>query len=591
MLNLPASTDFKTIKRLYKIVFSKSKKEISFFLIIVFLSSFAEMFSVSSIFPFILVISNPKEIQKIPVLNSIILNNNLSDENIIKLVLGLFILSTLIALTLKLITSYFSLNLSAKIGSYLSCEAYHSAINQKYDNHIKSNSSEVIANLTNELTKTVIAINSTFRIFTFSLISLSLVILLMRIDLFSALLAFVVILISYLILVFIVKSKLQQNSIRITNFSKTQLKAVQEGLGGIRDIILDNNQKAFYEIFKKIDKPMRSLFAQNQFIGVFPRYVIETIGLILIAIIAFHLKNKGYSGETELAILGTIALGAQRLLPSIQQIYVSWTELRGNSTSINSVLSLIDKRDFEPLEKKDIEKIKFNEIIEIKNLSFKYQADSELLLKNISFNIKKGERIALVGKTGSGKSTLLDIIMGLLIDNVKGEIKIDGKNLYEKNNKLIYSWRKLISHVPQRIYLSDDSFASNIAFGVSKNDIDIKKVKIAAKKAQIDNFISKTKYGYNTRVGERGLFLSGGQLQRIAIARAFYKEAEILFFDEVTSALDNQTESDLMKSINTLKKDKTIILIAHRLSTIKNFDKIIEIQEGKVKKIIDNKKN
>ena len=175
------------------------------------------------------------------------------------------------------------------------------------------------------------------------MISLSLTGFLIFVDSFSALLAFTIISISYLILVFIVKSKLQKNSISITNYTKNQIKTVQESHGGIRDIILDNNQKTFFEIFKKIDNPMRMLYAQNQFIGISPRYILESIGLLIICIIAVYLKNKGYSGETEIATLATFALGAQRLLPSIQQIYISWTELRGNSESINNVLSLIEK--------------------------------------------------------------------------------------------------------------------------------------------------------------------------------------------------------------------------------------------------------
>jgi ATP-binding cassette subfamily B protein len=219
--------------------------------------------------------------------------------------------------------------------------------------------------------------------------------------------------------------------------------------------------------------------------------------------------------------------------------------------------------------------IRFDKEIKLTNLSFRYTQESPWVLKNINLSLKKGSRIGFIGLTGSGKSTLLDIVMGLL-SATEGGLFIDQQPINDKSRR---SWQMNIAHVPQNIYLSDSSIEENIAFGVSKDKIDRQRVRKAAQQAQISQLIEQWQEGYQTFVGERGIRLSGGQRQRIGIARALYKQANVLIFDEATSALDNETEQAVMDAIEDLGEEITILIIAHRLTTLKGCDKIIKLEK------------
>jgi len=274
-------------------------------------------------------------------------------------------------------------------------------------------------------------------------------------------------------------------------------------------------------------------------------------------------------------ILGVLALGAQRLVPIMEQMYSSWAGIRGTHASLNGALELLDQPLPEHLHhpSKDIT---FDHQIQFTNLSFRYSKETPWVFQNLSFVIKKGESIGIIGETGCGKSTLLDLIMGLLYPS-EGSLVIDDCVIDEFTRR---AWQKHIAHVPQAIYLADTSIAENIAFGEPKEIINIERVKAAANKAQIHDTIENLPQGYSALVGERGVRLSGGQRQRIGIARALYKEADVIVFDEATSALDNETEESLMQTIESLQGNITILMIAHRLTTLRKCDRILELQKG-----------
>jgi ATP-binding cassette subfamily B protein len=217
---------------------------------------------------------------------------------------------------------------------------------------------------------------------------------------------------------------------------------------------------------------------------------------------------------------------------------------------------------------------------ELKKLYFRYGSNSDYVLKNLNLNIEKGSRVGFIGVTGSGKSTLLDIIMGLLQAN-SGTLEIDGQPITPANQR---AWQLHISHVPQAIFLADSTIEENIAFGVPKSQIDNLLIKQVARQAQIAETIESWPAQYQTFVGERGIRLSGGQRQRIGIARALYKQADVIIFDEATSALDNKTEKAVMQAIEGLDQDLTILIIAHRLSTLKNCSQIFELAKGGIKR-------
>ena len=252
--------------------------------------------------------------------------------------------------------------------------------------------------------------------------------------------------------------------------------------------------------------------------------------------------------------------------------------------SFNLSMTIISSGGFLPFN--DISSVINSNTKEVvfKNVSFKYSENTLEVLNKINFKIKKGERIGIIGKSGSGKSTLLEVLMGLLQPS-KGKLLIDGVDINNSDSpNLVSQWRRSISYVPQDIFLADSSFAENIAFGFKKEELDINRVKDCARRAKISDLIEQSSFGYRTNVGEKGIRLSGGQCQRIGIARALYKNNKILVFDEATSALDNKTESELMESIEALSKDLTIIIIAHRLSTVEVCDKVFSIEDGSLVK-------
>ena len=349
-------------------------------------------------------------------------------------------------------------------------------------------------------------------------------------------------------------------------------------MGAIRDLLLDKSQQFFIETYAVTDREQRLRLANNQFLASFPRYSLETLGIIFIALLGYSMLLEGNNPSFVLPLLGTIALGSQKLLPSLQQVYGSWAKLRGFQSDLLGVLSLLLQDEVQDTTKvKPL--INFSDIV-FNSVSFSYDSNDNCVNSSIDLKISANETIGIIGETGSGKSTFIDLFMGLL-EPTTGRILVNGKDLHDlSNERLLDSWRALISHVPQNIYLTDASFIENIAFGVPKEEIDHERVVHAAQQACIFDFIASTSEGFNTFVGENGVRMSGGQMQRIGIARALYKSSSIIVLDEATSALDIETEELVMRNISSTFENSTIIIIAHRLSTLEKCDRILKFADG-----------
>jgi ATP-binding cassette subfamily B protein len=284
-----------------------------------------------------------------------------------------------------------------------------------------------------------------------------------------------------------------------------------------------------------------------------------------------------------LPILGVLALGAQRSLPLMQQLYGGWNSILGGKASMADVLDLLDQPLPSYVNLPEPKPMVLKQSVRFDNVSFSYGKDLPKTLNNINLEFPKGSRIGIIGPTGCGKSTMLDILMGML-EPTEGSIQIDDKPIDETNQR---AWQRAVAHVPQNIFLTDATIAENIALGIPINKIDLNSIKKASQKACMSEFIESCSEGYYSNVGERGIWLSGGQRQRIGIARALYKNASVLIFDEATSALDNETEQSVMQAIEELDDDITLFIIAHRLTTLKKCTHIVELSEGKVKRIGD----
>ena len=299
----------------------------------------------------------------------------------------------------------------------------------------------------------------------------------------------------------------------------------------------------------------------------------EALGTVLIATLAYTLAQQPDGVAKAIPVLGALALGSQRMLPVLQQAYAAWANIQSGQTSLQDTLELLEQPLPDYADRAAAEPLPFRQQISLNKISFRYSLQTPWVLNELDLVIERGSRVGFIGTTGSGKSTLLDIIMGLL-QPTSGTLEIDGLRISPENYR---GWQAHIAHVPQAIFLADSTIEENIAFGQPNEKIDHERVKKAARQAQIADIIESWPEKYKTTVGERGVRLSGGQRQRIGIARALYKQADVIIFDEATSALDNETEEAVMQAIESLSSDLTILIIAHRLTTLKKCTRIVEL--------------
>jgi len=404
---------------------------------------------------------------------------------------------------------------------------------------------------------------------------------LLSVEPFIALVAFGGFGLIYALIIRFTHNRLLRDSQRIAHESTQVIKSLQEGLGGIRDVLIDGSQAAYCQIYRSADLPLRRAQASNTFISGSPRYGMEALGMMLIAALAYTLSQQADGITKAIPVLGALALGAQRLLPVLQQAYGAWSYIQGGHASLQDTLELLDQPLPDYANQPAVKSLPYQRHISLNQLSFRYNLQTPWVLKDLNLSIAKGSCVGFIGMTGSGKSTLLDIIMGLL-SPTEGTLEIDGQTITIDNHR---SWQAHIAHVPQAIFLADSTIEENIAFGVARDQIDNERVRQAACQAQISDIIETWPKQYKTFVGERGIRLSGGQRQRIGIARALYKQADVIIFDEATSALDNETEQAVMQAIERLSEELTVLIIAHRLTTLKNCTQIVELADGGIKRI------
>jgi ATP-binding cassette subfamily B protein len=492
-----------------------------------------------------------------------------------------FSAAALIAGAMRLLLLWASTRLSFATGADLSISIYRRTLYQPYAVHCARNSSEVIDGISSKTSVVIGAINQTLTIISSGVMLSAILIALLSVDPLTALAAFGGFGLIYAVIIRFTGKKLLADSRRVAHESTHVIKALQEGLGGIRDVLIDGSQATYCQIYRNADLPLRRAQGNNAFISVSPRYAMEALGMILIAVLAYTLAQQADGIAKAIPILGALALGAQRLLPVLQQAYAAFTSIRGGQASLRYALELLDQPLPDYADQPTAQPLPFKHKISLRQLGFRYSQQTPYVLKQLNLDIAKGSRVGFIGTTGSGKSTLLDIVMGLL-QPTDGTLEIDDQVVTLGNRR---AWQAHIAHVPQAIFLADSTVEENIAFGVPKDKIDPRLVRQAAQQAQIAESIESWPKQYQTFVGERGIRLSGGQRQRIGIARALYKQADVIIFDEATSALDNETEQDVMLAIEGLSKDFTLLIIAHRLTTLKGCTQIVELGAGDIKRV------
>lgn len=570
----------KLLARLWRHISPRRRLQFGLLLVLMVMASFAEALSIGAILPFIGALMEPQRIFSHPAAQPVVRLLGLTTPDSVLLPFTIaFAAAAVAAAALRLTMLWSSLRISFAVGTDLSMDIYRRTLYQPYAVHVSRNSSEILNGVTVKNSEVIFYIIVPVLALTSSFLVLSAIIAsLLAFIPFKALAALGAFGVLYALIIRLTRTRLKTASQQIAHESTNVIKFLQEGLGGIRDVLLDGSQETFCAIYRAADKTLRRAQSNNQFISQSPRYGMEALAIVLISTLAYLLTRQAGGISQSMPVLAALALGIQRLLPNLQQAYGAWTTISGAHASLQDVLGLLDQPMPEYAGHEAPAPMKFERDIRLRNLAFRYAPEAPTVLQHIDLTVSKGSRIGFVGTTGCGKSTLLDIVMGLL-PPTDGTIEIDGIPVTPQT---LRSWQRHVAHVPQTIFLTDSSIEENIAFGVPVELIDRERVRLAARQAQLAEIIDSWPRGYQTEVGERGVQLSGGQRQRIGIARALYKQADVLIFDEFTSALDDETEQAVMEAIDSLSSDLTILIIAHRRSTLEKCTEIYELVNGTI---------
>jgi ATP-binding cassette, subfamily B, bacterial PglK len=582
MLVQPTQSIPKLLRRLWHHILLRRRRQFVLLLVLMMLTSFSEVLSIGVVLPFLGVMSAPENIFQMTAAQPIIQALKLTEPSQLLFPITVtFVVAVLIAGSMRLLLLWSSAQLSLATGADLSFKVYRRTLYQPYAVQCSRNSSEVINGITSKIGIASGTITNMIDIVSSVVMMTIIIIALLSVDPVTALGAFCGFGLIYAFVIRLTHYRLLTNSQIIARESTNVIKSLQEGLGGIRDMLIDGIQSTYCQIYRNADLPLRRSHASALFIGNSPKYAIEALGMILIAWLAYSLAQQPDGITKAIPVIGALALGAQRLLPVLQKAYSAWSAIKSGKVSLQDVLELLDQPLPEYADQPAAQPMPFKNNISLKQLGFYYNTQTPYVIKDINLSIAKGSRIGFIGTTGCGKSTLLDIIMGLL-KPTDGKLEIDGQAITPSNQR---AWQAHIAHVPQAIFLADSSIEENIAFGTPKEQIDHDRVRQAAQKAQIADTIESWTNQYQTFVGERGILLSGGQRQRIGIARALYKQADVIIFDEATSSLDNKTELAVIQAIKRLSKDLTLLIVAHRLTTLKDCTQIVELADGGIKRI------
>lgn len=568
--------------KIWKLFNQHEKKRAILLLVLMNIMAFFEVLGVGSIMPFLSVLGNQDSIQTNQYLFYFYNLFDFKSNESFLIFLGVFALLILLVSAFVRTLSYYALFRFSNMRRHsIGQKLLKKYLHQPYKFFLNRNSSDVtktILSETDSLIEEVIV--PAVRLVTYSIVTIFLVVFLLVIDPILALILALIFGIFYSIMYLTVRKYLGKIGKERVKANGNRFKVVLETIGGIKDLKVLGREKVYLDSFTKPSSDFSTYSATSKTLSQSPQFLMEAIAFGSLLVMAIYgLSADGFDLGKFLPVLGLYALGVLKLKPAINEIYKSLSTMKYGNSGLDNVLADLENLTNEKSNiLNDNQRLLLKESLTLKNLNFSYDNSSKLALQDININIKVNTTVGIIGTTGAGKSTLVDIILGLLHPD-SGEIRVDN-NILNVNN--IRQWQNSIGYVPQSIFLIDDSIASNIAFGVPKEEIDLKQVEQVAKMAKVYDFVTSLEKGFETVIGERGVRLSGGQRQRLGIARALYHNPELLVLDEATSALDNETEAEVMRAIDGMSGSKTIIMIAHRLSTVERCDMLIKIQNGKI---------
>ena len=459
----------------------------------------------------------------------------------------------------------------------LSQKMYEGYVDLPYSFHLTNNSSLAIKNITNEVANMTGVVIQALQVATDAFVFFGIGCLLLYYQPVGAIGVGLMIGIPVFIFYRLFKERILKWGKQREVNEGNRVKLIQEGIGGIKDIKVLGRENSFFESYSYYNYNQTRADQLKSFVTALPKQWIEYVSIIGIVILVLVLLFEGRNPESIIASLAIFAAAAFRILPSTNRILSGVQLIKYYVPSIDILDDLIRKFGNRKNQINSSDKFSFKKSIRIENLCFAYPEQDKNALQDINIDIKKGELVGVIGKSGSGKSTLINVLLGLL-DIKSGYIYVDD---YDISNDF-KRWQKLIGFVSQNIFLKNDTILNNIAFGIHQDQIDSRRIQKCLELSNLNKLINELPKKLQTEVGERGIRLSGGQLQRIGIARALYENPEIIIFDEATSALDFETEKEVLKSINALRKEKTVIMVTHRVNNLEKFDKIFFIEDGKM---------
>jgi ATP-binding cassette, subfamily B, bacterial PglK len=585
------------MQKLWLLFTKKDKKKLVILFFMMIGAAIFETVGIGLIVPFVGIVTNPSMIQEQAILSFIYKLFNFESTNAfilfgVCLLLSIFLLKNTYLLLFYNVQYRVIFNQRVNLSRLLLKEY----LMKPYTFHLQRNSAELLRNVNGEVTKVFAGILlPSFQLITEALVILSIIILLVITAPVATVTSAVLLGGSVLVFFRVFKKKITFLGKEDQRVGREIIKWINQGLGGSKEVKVSGRELYFVNMYDKYSRIQSKITIYKSMLDQVPRLFIETLLVAVVLITMIIIVFQGTNASKLVATMSLFAMAAFRLMPSITRIVSMLTSIRFSQPALNVVYNdlikdrnqplLIDAIDDDIPTKFLVNKSErtFRQSINLENVYFRYPNQEDYSIKNLSLVIPIGSSVAFVGTSGAGKTTIVDIILGLLKPE-KGKLSIDGKKLSE----LLPIWQTKIGYIPQSVFLSDDTIRKNIAFGVADQDIDESAVQKAIEDAQLKDYINTLPENLNTIVGERGVRLSGGQRQRIGIARALYHNPEILFLDEATSALDNETEQEIMKAIDSLKGEKTVIIIAHRLSTIENCDLVFKIEKGNLVSVNNN---
>ena len=567
---------FEQLKKLNFLIDRRQRFVLMVLTLLIFFGMILESFGLGIIIPAISVVLDPEFFFKSKELKFLSNYGEFSQTDFTLFFLGVVIFTYLLKTFFLIFLNYKQNKFLANLNASLMNDLFNKYLLLPYSFHLNSNSGVLLKNIQVEINYLNGFCNGLITLVVESFLIIAIVTTIIYIEPVGAISMALILGTSSSAFFYITKKKVSVYGNERQQMDTIISKYSLEGLSGIKDLKVFGRTKYFSDIFKEASFNRAIPTHKRNTLSQIPRYFLELMVVLgLVFFIAMMIHNQKSTSDI-VTTLGVFVAASFRLLPSINRVIVSLQSIRFLKPSLDIIFNEM-KLESLSNSAKHKNTLRFNNEICINNLSFKFSKELPNVLSNINLKIQKGKTIGFKGSSGCGKSTLVDLIIGLHYPS-KGQINVDGQSIHDN----IEDWQKKIGYVPQEIFLIDNNIINNIAFGIKKEDVDIKKVEQALKLAELNDFVNKLENGLKTNVGEHGVQLSGGQKQRLGLARALYHNPEILILDEATASLDTLTETNVMKSIFGMKGTKTILIVAHRLSTLDNCDVIYNINAGQV---------